>query len=177
MELILRKEIPDDYSEVEDIIEQAFKSESINEPTEHILVRKLRDSSAFIPELSIVAEVDKKIVGHIILSKIKINNNKNSFDSLALAPVSVLPSNQNRGVGAQLIYESHRMAKKLGYKSIVLLGHENYYPKFGYKLTKEYGITLPFEAPDENCMVIELVEGGLEGVNGIVEYSSAFNEL
>lgn len=177
MDINIRQERKEDHQKVLKIVEDAFRNEEYNEPTEPILVDSLRKSSAFIPELSLVAEIDHKIVGHIILSKIKINNKMNSFDSLALAPVSVLPSFQKRGIGGLLINESHRIAKNLGYKSIVLLGHEKYYPKFGYQLAKKYGITLPFEVPDENCMAIELVEGGLDGVSGIVEYSSAFNEL
>jgi len=177
MDISIRQERKEDHQKVLKIVEDAFRNEQDSEPTEQILVDKLRKSSAFIPELSLVAEIDHKIVGHIILSKIKINNNVSSFDSLALAPVSVHPSYQNRGIGGLLILESHRIAKILAYKSIVLLGHEKYYPKFGYQLAKKYGIKLPFEVPDENCMAIELVEDGLEGVSGMVEYSKAFNEL
>ncbi len=177
MDISMRQERKEDHQKVLIIVEDAFRNEEYSEPTEQILVDRLRKSRAFIPELSLVAEVDHKLVGHIILSKIKINNKVNSFDSLALAPVSVHPSFQKRGIGGLLIRESHRIAKDLGYKSIVLLGHEKYYPKFGYQLAKKYGISLPFDVPDENCMAIELVENGLDGVSGIVEYSSAFNEL
>lgn len=177
MELKLRQERPADFKIISKIIQAAFENDQFSDSKEHILVEKLRLIDAYIPELSIIAEVNKEIVGHIILSKIKIKNKENSYDSLALAPVSVHPSFQKRGIGGLLINESHRIAKKIGYKSIVLLGHEKYYPKFGYQLAKKYGITLPFEVPDENCMAIELVENGLEGVSGMVEYSTAFNEL
>ncbi len=73
-----------------------------------------------------------------------------------------------------LIKESHKIAKKLGYKSIVLLGHEKYYQRFGYKHADNFGIELPFDVPKENGMVIELVDNGLKGVNGIVEYPQEF---
>ncbi len=177
MELKLRQERPADFKIISKIIQAAFENDQFSDSKEHTLVEKLRLIDAYIPELSIIAEVNKEIVGHIILSKIKIKNKENSYDSLALAPVSVHPSFQKRGIGGLLINESHRIAKKIGYKSIVLLGHEKYYPKFGYQLAKKYGITLPFEVPDENCMAIELVENGLKGVSGMVEYSTAFNEL
>lgn len=174
MEIALRQEIAADHKRVFEVIEEAFKNEALSDNSEQLLVERLRQTDAFIPELSIVAEMNGKIVGHILLSKILVKNKENSFESLALAPVSVHPDFQNIGIGALLIEESHRIAKKLGYKSIILLGHENYYPKFGYHLASRYGITLPFDAPDENCMAIELVENGLDGINGMVEYSDAF---
>ncbi|MEM0991954.1 MAG: N-acetyltransferase [Bacteroidota bacterium] len=143
---------------------------------EQFLVERLRKSSAFISELSMVAEVGGKIVGHILLTKLKIKQETNEFDSLALAPVSVLPEFQGKGIGGKLILESHKKAKALGHKSIVLLGHEKYYPRFGYEQAAKYGIELPFEVPKENCMVIELVENGLNGVRGMVEYPKEFSE-
>lgn len=143
---------------------------------EQFLVERLRKSSAFIPELSLVAEIGNKIVGHILLTKLKIKNDQNEFDSLALAPVSVLQEYQGKGVGKMLIEQAHKEAKRLGYKSIVLLGHEKYYPRFGYQQADKFGIKLPFEVPKENCMVIELMEGGLNGVRGTVEYPKEFNE-
>ena len=93
---------------------------------------------------------------------------------MALAPVAVLPSYQGKGIGGHLIQTAHRKAKELEFGSVVLLGHEKYYPKFGYQMTKEYGIKLPFEVPDENCMLIELTENALKDVKGIVEYPKEF---
>ena len=90
--------------------------------------------------------------------------------------MSVLPEFQGNGIGRMLIEKAHQKAKELGYKSIVLLGHENYYPRFGYRQTDKYGIKLPFEVPKENCMVVELVKNGLQGISGIVEYPKEFNE-
>lgn len=176
MEVNLRPEKVADYEAVFKLIEEAFKTEQFSDGKEQFLVNRLRKSRVFIPELSIVAEFRGEIVGHILLSRIKIRNEKKTFDSLALAPVSVKPKFQNKGIGGQLIEESHSIAKTLGYQSIVLLGHKNYYPRFGYELCSKYGIKIPFEAPDENCMAIELVENGLNGINGIVQYANAFFE-
>ena len=176
MAIKLRQESSEDFEEVFSVIESAFKNEAYSDQKEQFLVEKLRTSKAFIPELSIVAENNGEIVGHILLTKIEIKDNHQSFESLALAPVSVKPGSQKKGIGGQLINEAHRIAKTLGYKSIVLLGHEAYYPKFGYELASKYGIKIPFDAPDENCMVLELVEDGLIGVSGMVDYAKEFYE-
>jgi len=176
MEITIRQEKTADYKAVFEIIESAFKSEQFSDHTEQFLVERLRKSNAFVPELSIVAEIKHEIVGHILLTKLKIKNDQNQFDSLALAPVSVLPKYQGNGIGGMLIEKAHQTAKELGYQSIVLLGHEKYYPRFGYQQADKFGIELPFEAPKENCMVIELIEDGLKGVSGTVEYPKEFNE-
>jgi predicted N-acetyltransferase YhbS len=174
--LIIRQENRNDHKEVFNVIESAFKDAEFADNTEQFLVERLRKSNAFIPELSMIAEIEGKIVGHILLTKLKIKNKSNEYNSLALAPVSVIPEFQGKGIGGKLIIESHKKAKELGYKSIVLLGHEKYYPRFGYKQADKYGIELPFEVPKENCMVIELIENELNGVNGMVEYPKEFNE-
>ncbi len=157
-----------DYKIVEGVIENAFLNAEFTDNQEHNLVNRLRKSSEFIPELSLVAEIDNKIVGHILFTKINIESNKGSFESLALAPLSVLLDYQNKGIG--------KVAKNLGYESVVVLGHENYYPKFGFKKASEFDIKPPFEVPDEAFMVLELNKNGLKNVSGIVEYSNAFFE-
>jgi len=175
-EMIIRQETKNDHKEVFRLIESAFIDADFADHTEQFLVERLRKSDAFIPELSMIAEIEGKIVGHILLTKLKIKNDSTEFDSLALAPVSVMPEFQGKGIGGKLILKSHKKAKELGYKSIVLLGHEKYYPRFGYEQADKYGIELPYEVPKENCMVIELVKNGLLGVNGMVEYPKEFNE-
>ena len=176
MELTIRKEESKDFETVFNLIEKAFESEQMSDHKEHFLVQRLRKSDAFIPELSLIAENENKIVGHILLTKLKIKNGQKEFDSLALAPVSVLPEYQGNGIGGMLIKEAHKKAKELGYQSVILLGHEKYYPKFGYKQADKFGIELPFEVPKENCMAIELIENGLKEINGIVEYPKEFSE-
>lgn len=176
MKVTVRQEKPEDFKIVFRLIEKAFEPIQFSDHKEQFLVERLRKSKAFIPELSMVAEVDRRIVGHILLTKLKIKNDQHEFDSLALAPVSVLPEYQGKGIGGMLIKEAHTKARELGHHSIVLLGHEKYYPKFGYKQTGYFGIELPFDVPKENCMAIELTENGLVGVSGIVEYPNEFNE-
>ena len=176
MEIKLRQENEKDYKSVFQLIEKAFEHEEYSDHKEQFLVERLRKSNAFIPELSIVAELENKIIGHILLTKLEIKNDSESFESLALAPVSVLPEFQGKGIGSKLILQSHKTAKDLGYKSIILLGHQDYYPRFGYELCEKYNIEMPFDVPAENCMVIVLVENGLAGVSGKVVYPPAFFE-
>lgn len=177
MNILFRQENKDDYAAVFNLIQRAFEKEEMSDHSEQYLVERLRNSEAFIPELSIVVEINQNIAGHILLTRIKVINNKNEeFESLALAPVSILPEYQGKGIGGKLIETAHKKAKELGFGSVILLGHENYYPRFGYGIAKKYGIKLPFEVPDENCMAIELIKGALEGVEGTVVYPKAFFE-
>jgi len=176
MNIRLRQEKSADYPQVFNLVEQAFATLEISDHTEQFLVERLRTSNAFIPELSIVAEYKNKIIGHILLTKIKIQNKESEHTSLSLAPVAVLPEFQNKGIGGKLILHAHKAARKLGFKSVILVGHKNYYPRFGYKPTINYGIKLPFDAPEQNCLAIELVENGLKGVTGNVVFPKEFFE-
>ncbi|EEL69789.1 N-acetyltransferase [Bacillus mycoides] len=171
----IRQEQKNDYRKTEEVVKEAFLNEEFSDKKEHELVKRIRECDAFIPELSIVA-VDKETVGHIMLSKITIEQDGTTVDSLALAPVSVAPSHQKKGIGGKLITAALEKAKELGYGSVVVLGHPEYYPKFGFKKASEWNIKAPFEVPEEVFMVMELTENALEGVEGIVQYSSAFAE-
>ena len=176
MHITIREENKKDYLSIFDLIEKAFKDEEYSDHQEHFLVEKLRKSKAFVPGLSLVAEVDNNVVGHILLTEIRIKTSDDEITSLALAPVSVLPEFQGKGIGGKLIKEAHQRAKDLGYQSVILLGHEKYYPRFGYKLAVEFGISLPFDVPKENCMAIELQPNSLKNINGEVVYPKEFFE-
>ncbi|PEC37647.1 GNAT family N-acetyltransferase [Bacillus toyonensis] len=171
----IRQEQKNDYRKTEEVVKEAFLNEEFSDKKEHELVKRIRECDAFIPELSIVA-VDKEIVGHIMLSKITIEQGGTTVDSLALAPVSIAPSHQKKGIGGKLITAALEKAKELGYGSVVVLGHPEYYPKFGFERASQWNIKAPFEVPDEVFMVMELRENTRQGVEGIVQYSSAFAE-
>jgi len=176
MEVTLRQENENDFESVFQLIEKAFEKEEYSDHKEQFLVERLRNSEAFIPELSIVAGLDGKIVGHILFTKLQIKNETQTFSSLALAPVSVLPEFQGKGIASKLILHGHEIAKSLGYKSVILLGHQDYYPRFGYELCEKYNIKMPFDVPAENCMIIALTENALSGISGEVVYPSEFLE-
>lgn len=174
MEVTIRQERPEDYKIVFDLVEAAFAGQKYSDGSEHFLVERLRQSDAFIPELSLVAVTDEVVVGHILISKVNIVNGSESYDSLSLAPVSVLPSYQRKGIGGQLINAAHTVAKDLGHTSVVLLGHADYYPRFGYRKCSDFNISLPFDSADENCLIVEFVPNALQGVSGEVVYPPAF---
>ncbi|MFS0575038.1 N-acetyltransferase [Sporosarcina sp. 179-K 3D1 HS] len=177
MDILIRQELPTEYYTTEEIIKKAFLAEEYSDKREHLLVNRIRKSDAFIPELSLVAlNQGKDVIGHILLSKIKIIDGNNAVDSLALAPVSVTPEYQKKGIGSQLIHAALENAKDLGYRSVIVLGHKDYYPKFGFKQASLWNIQAPFEVPDEVFMALELIENALENVQGVVHYSKAFSE-
>ena len=176
MNITIRQEQFEDYVNTENVVRAAFVDMEMSDQTEHELVARIRKADVFIPELSLIAfdtECDK-IVGHILLSKINIVNGNHKTPSLALAPVSVLPAYQNQGIGKQLINTALKKATELGFRSVIVLGYPDYYPKFGFKKASLWDIKAPFDVPDETFMALELVSNALDGVTGVVEYPSVF---
>ncbi len=171
----IRTETPKDYNRVIELTEKAFETLEISDHNEGKLVDKLRKAPTFISELSLVAELNGQIVGHILFTPVTIDNGQQKFQSLVLAPVSVLPEFQKMGIGGQLIRAGHQKAKELGFHSAILLGHPEYYPRFGYKPASTWGIKTHYELPsDDVFMAIELTEGALTGVSGMVIFPPEF---
>lgn len=173
MEIIIRKETESDYLEVYKINESAFGRD-----TEANLVERLRKGKAFIPDLSLVARVENRIAGYILFSKIKIRDGQeNDYDSLALAPLAVRPDLQRKGIGGKLITCGLIRAGELGYKSVIVLGDEHYYPRFGFAPCRKWNIKAPFNVPENVFMGIELVPDGLKDKTGTVIYPEEFNTV
>ncbi|HEY3371938.1 MAG TPA: N-acetyltransferase [Prolixibacteraceae bacterium] len=173
--LHIRKETTADYPWVNELTERAFKTMTFSNGNEGKLVDNLRKASTFIERLSLVAEINGQVVGHILLTPICIENGQEYIESLALAPVSVLPEFQNQGIGSQLILAAHQKAKDLGFESIIVLGHAKYYPRFGYQTASRWSIFAPFDLPsDDVFMALELTEGALRDVSGTVVYPPEF---
>ena len=165
----IRKEQKSDYEEVYNLVKTAFEKAKESDGNEQDLVVDLRNSDNFVPELSLVAKKDNKIVGYILFTKIQIGK----YEELALAPLAVLPEYQRQGIGSKLIKEGHKIAKEMGYHYVVVLGSDKYYPKFGYEKASKYGIKPPFDVPDENFMVIKLNDLRKE-IIGTVKYAKEF---
>ncbi|WP_147803856.1 GNAT family N-acetyltransferase [Alkalicoccus halolimnae] len=177
MNIFIRQERPEDYEKTEKLVREAFLKEERSDQTEHLLVRRIRQSEAFIPELSLVAfDSEKEMTGHILLSEITITGEDKTTASLALAPMSVLPAHQKKGIGSRLIHEALEKAKELGWHSVIVLGHKDYYPKFGFRQAQLWNIRAPFDVPEEVFMALELTEHALGNAQGTVHYSSAFSE-
>lgn len=153
--MLIRQEKAEDYEAVYHVVQEAFRNAEYTDGNEQNLVVALRKSKAFIPELSLVAVEDQRVVGYILFTK------------------AVLPEYQNRGMGLDLIAEGHRAARSLGYGYSVVLGHPQYYPKAGYLPASRYGIRAPFPVADENFMVICL-NAEPKPLDGIMEYDPAF---
>lgn len=173
MHIEIRKEIESDFTAVHEVIAAAFGQQN-----EANLVHLLRLNDAFIPELSLVAIQHNKIVGHVLFTEIKIIDDKGAvFKSIALAPVSVAPDWQKQGIGIRLIRAGLDIAKEMGYQSVIVLGHEHYYPKFGFVPAAKWQIKPPFEVPVNVFMALELRDFGLSGVSGIVQYPQEFEQV
>ena len=140
------------------------------------MIEKIRAGKNYVPELSLIAELNNKIVGHILFSKIKISGHS-IYNSLALAPVAVLPEYQKRGLGTKLVLKGLEMAKQLGFCSVIVLGHKDFYSKFGFQRASSWNIKCPFQVPDEAFMAIELSEKALNGKPGVVQYTAEFYEV
>ena len=168
--MFIREETSSDYNEVFKVVENAFKEAEHTDHTEQFLLEKLRKSEDFIPQLSLVCVLDDKIIGHVMLTKAFVDNN---FKTLIVAPLSVLPEYQRKGVGSLLMREAHKKAVELGYTSAVLVGHPTYYPRFGYKKLSTWGIKMPFDIEDDVCMGVELVPDAFKGISGTLSFSKA----
>ena len=167
--MLIRPEGPADLAAIHDLVQAAFASAEHSDGTEQDLVDALRRGPAFIPELSLVAEEDGTLLGHILFTKMKVGDR----EALALAPLSVRPGRQRQGIGAALIREGHRRAAALGYGCSVVLGSETYYPRFGYVPAEQLGIQAPFPVPAENFMAVKLTEDA-PPVRGVVQYAPEF---
>lgn len=174
MNINIRQENESDYDKVFSLVQAAFATTEHSDGDEQNLVTRLRKSEAFVPELSLVAEVNDEIVGHILFTKIRIG--ESDILALGLAPLAVLPELQKHGIGGKLIEAGHKIAKELGYVYSIVLGHEEYYPRFGYKPASVYGIKPPFPVNDENFMAIKLVEDEKATISGTVSYAKEFFE-
>lgn len=167
MNLSMRMEEEQDYRNVENLIREAFWNVYKPGCDEHLIVHKIRQLSAFVKELSLVACDNDKIVGNIIYSKAKVINDHNkAFEVLCLGPIAVLPAYQGQGIGSWLMNYSITKARQLGYKAIILFGNPDYYHRFGFKNAKAYGIQTPSEDNFEEFMALELYDGGLKDISG-----------
>jgi putative acetyltransferase len=167
-----RPEETKDHAAIFEINQLAFP-----EDNEARLVDMLRDSESYVNGLSMVAEKDGEIVGHILFTKLTIESSNRDNIALSLAPLAVKPNFQRQGIGAGLIKEGIKACKSLGYGAIVVVGHPEYYPKFGFSPAREKGLGTPFPVPDDAFMVYELVPGYLDNIQGIVKLAPEFDKF
>jgi predicted N-acetyltransferase YhbS len=167
----IRTEIKQDYEKVFQLNVQAFG----NREEESRLIERIRVSPQFVPALSLVAEEDGEIVGHLLLSKAEVVCDESAHEVIVLAPIAVHPQFQKSGVGSKLILEGFKRCVELGFHLVFLIGHPSYYPRFGFKPAGDAGYELKqFQVSANVFMVCELVKGATEGVSGELRYPQSF---
>jgi putative acetyltransferase len=168
----IRPEAPGDRESIYRVNQEAFGRED-----ESRLVEALRLSPAFVPELSLVAVERPEVVGHILFTRLTVTGEGGTHEALALAPMAVLPAWQRKGIGSALVRRGLEDARKQGHRAVIVLGHPDYYPRFGFQPAQPLGIQSPFEAPVDAFLVLGLRPGALEGLRGRVEYPPEFFQV
>ncbi len=171
-QVTIRSETPRDYEVISVVNRRAFGQEE-----EGLLIEKIRGSDGFDPSLSLVGEIAGDVLGHILFSPIHIETESCDVPALALAPMSVLPKFQKRGIGSQLVRAGLDASRQAGHAIVVVLGHPDYYPRFGFQRASQFGVRSPFDVPDDVFMMQGLIPGALDAVSGIVRYPSAFDDV
>ncbi len=164
----IRREMSKDIDSIRHLNEQAF-----GQKEEAEIVDKLRNRGAVT--LSLVAVQDDQIVGHILFSPVTIESESTNFEAVALAPMAVLPAYQGKGTGSQLVRSGLEECQRLGHEIVVVLGHPDYYPHFGFILANPKGVDCEFEVPEEAWMILELRQGALAGRSGKVKFQPEFH--
>lgn len=170
MAFAIRNERPGDELAIRKVVEQAF-----GQSTEADLIDALRRSRAL--SLSLVAELNDEIAGHVAFSDVTIVSPHATQDAVGLAPLAVLPARQQRGIGAALMQRGLEECRALGHKIVIVLGDPLYYSRFGFERASNHGIDCPYQVPPEAFMVAELVPGALAGYRGVVRYRPEFDAV
>jgi putative acetyltransferase len=163
----IREERSDDVPAVRDLNRRAF-----GQGQESNIVDALRGNGAAL--LSVVATVNGRVVGHIMYSPAIIAGN---VTGAALGPMAVLPAYQRQGIGSKLIEAGNRKLKDAGCPFILVVGHADYYPRFGFRPASEHGIKCEWEVPDEVFMLLVLDEAKMKDVSGLAKYRHEFSSV
>lgn len=166
----IRKERQQDASAIRYVNEQAF-----GDAGEAGLVEKLRARKRLV--CSLVAIEDGQVVGHILFTTVTVEQDGANFHAVALGPMAVVPEFQRKGIGSRLVRAGLDECLRLGHEIVFVLGHADYYARFGFAPAKPRGIACEFEAPESAWMVLELREGALGGRKGTVRYEPEFREV
>jgi len=168
--MIIRPETKEDMKSIHALNELAF-----GQPLEAEIVDKLRNNCDDL--LSLVAEENEKIVGHIFFSPAEIEGPHGVIKGMGLAPIAVLPDIQRQGIGTLLINKGIEELKKLGSPFIIVLGHHDYYPRFGFEKASLYGIKCQYDnVPDDAFMILWLDKSKAGHISGLAKYREEFNE-
>ena len=170
--LSIRPETPDDHAAISEVVEAAFES-----AIEARLVQSIRASIHFIPELSLVAELNRRVVGHVMISEVFLHDGEARRTIPSLSPLAVSPDLQKRGIGSALVREVTALADERGGTLVALEGSPRYYGGLGFEYSVPYGISfnLPSWAPAEAAQIMRLANYD-SSIKGHVVYPPAFDE-
>ena len=168
--IVVRAEMPEDAPAIHRINESAF-----GQPNEAMLVAALRGAAGTY--LSLVAEQDGNVVGHILFTEVRVESRAGSWNALGLAPMAVLPAFQRKGIGSQLVRSGLDTCVRQGHTVVVVLGHPSYYPRFGFVPAVTKGLRCEYPVPADAFMVAELVPGAFGGRTGLVMYRPEFAKV
>jgi putative acetyltransferase len=165
--LVIRPETASDREAVLRVERDAF-----GQDTEPRLVEALHEGGHVT--LSLVAELDGRVVGHILFSPMTVEPEDGaSHPAVCLAPVAVAPGHQRTGIGSRLIEAALRELRQQGHGAVFLLGHPSYYPRFGFRPAREFDIH--YQDDRDAFMALELYPGALDGVSGNVRFAPEFD--
>lgn len=162
----IREELTTDTGAIREVNLQAFGQEH-----EGRIVDALRSNGAVL--LSLVAVIDSQVVGHIMYSPASVDH----VTGAGLAPMAVLPEYQRQGIGTQLVTTGNQKLKASGCPFIVVLGHADYYPRFGFQPASNFGLKCEWPVPDNVFMALILDSTKMEGVSGLVKYRDEFSSV
>lgn len=168
--LTIRPEAREDGPAVREVNERAFQRAAEADLTD-ALRRTVR------PHLSLVAEEGGRIVGHIFFSPVEIDPGGDAVAVMALAPMAVIPERQRQGIGSALVRKGLEACRQMGSRAVVVLGHPEYYPRFGFQPAEAFGLQSTYDVPAEAFMAIELLPGALDKVHGAVRYPEPFKAV
>ena len=168
--MTIRLEQPEDGAAIRQVVTAAF-----GQAAEADLVDKLRAHGKAV--VSLLAEIEGQIAGHILFSEVTVETNPRNRKLIGLAPLAVIPARQRSGISAQLTRAGLAACRAAGYDGAIVLGHPEYYPRFGFVPASRFGITSEYDVGDEVFMVLELTEGALADCRGLARYQPEFNEL
>lgn len=169
--VVIRSERPEDYEVISQIHDSAFGHD-----WESKLILSLREEEGFDKELSLVAEVDGKVVGHILFNHVTIESPVSSHKAVILAPLAVFKEYRNLKAGTKLVEEGIRIAKERGEKIMLVYGHL-FYERFGFVTAHDRGIFRPNPMKNEVVRLLELEPGAADGVMGVIKYPKSFRPL
>jgi putative acetyltransferase len=167
--MLIREERDADAAQVRAVNIAAFGT-----PTEADLVDALRLQA--MPLISLVAEDNGKVVGHILFSPVKLTSEPGLI-LMGLAPMAVVPSRQRQGIGSRLVREGLERCRDVDAAAVVVLGHPEYYPRFGFRPAAQWSLRSEYSVPEDAFMVRELREGALNGMSGTIQYHPAFQDF